>query len=303
MTTSKAWANSQRIPVSHRPSYKSIQTVSAAECLELIVGVFQAHFPGRDTGFLRTAFREVQRLFEGHYPGYQACDIAYHDFAHTYVASAAVARILDGHLKSGESPSLAPRDFELAIAGILLHDTGYIKKTGDCGGTGAKYTLTHAGRSVEFAQVLLTQLAATPDEVWTVQSAIRYAGLDDDTEVPAIAARGRFIGCVVGAGDILGQMAAPDYPERLPSLYNEFREAATAAGLAGTGIGSYQSATDLMGQTRAFYQTYVQRMLTTRWGRVHEALRYHFADGRNQYLDAIAQNLDRIDQLTRSEKS
>ena len=280
------------------PSRNDHQFVNATDCRELITSVFQAHYAGRDTSFLRAAFREVQRLFEGQYPGYQACDSAYHDFAHTRVATAAVARILDGHMKSGESPRLTPRDFELAIAAILLHDTGYIKKDGDHDGTGAKYTLTHASRSVEFAHVFLTHLAATPDEVWTVQAAIRYAGMEGE-ETPPVSARSRFIGCVVGAGDILGQMAAPDYPELLPSLYNEFHEATVFTGRFDTPIASYKSAVDLMRRTREFYQTFVQRMLTTRWGRVHEALRYHFADGRNHYLDAIARNLDRIDLLTR----
>ena len=239
-------------------------------------------------------------FFEGRFPGYQACDSVYHDFAHTNVACVAVTRILDGHLKSGEEPHITARDFELTIAAILLHDTGYIKKTGDHEGTGAKYTLVHPNRSVEFAHVLLAQLGVAPDEICKVQAAIRYAGLEDAHDDPAFSAHDRFIGCVVGSGDILGQMADPAYPERLPGLYDEFHEAKLFAGLDSTGIGSYQSATDLMRRTREFYETYVQRMLTTRWGRVHEVLRYHFADGRNQYLDAIALNLDKIDRLTRS---
>ena len=288
--------------MSRPASLSQSQVISATECLALITEVFQAHFPGRATGFLQTTFREVQRFFDGHYPGYQACDSAYHDFVHTCVTTAAVARILDGHLIGGVAPKMSPRDFELAIAAILLHDTGYIKKTGDRAGTGAKYTLTHATRSVEFAGVLLTQLAATPDEIATIQSAILYASMESDQGgAPAISDRGRFLGCVIGTGDILGQMAAPDYPDRIPNLYNEFREAAEFSQITGTGTGiaSYHSATDLMRRTREFYQTYVHQLLTTRFQGVHDSLRFHFADGRNQYLTAIAQNLDRVDALTR----
>ena len=57
-----------------------------------------------------------------------------------------------------------------------------------------------------------------------------------------------------------------------------------------------------MQRTREFYQTYLDKLLNGRWGRVHEVLRYHFADGRNYYLEAIARNLDRIDELVRKQK-
>ena len=288
--------------MSHPPSHKEYFALSAADCLALITSVCQAHFPGQDPGFLRSAFGAVQQFFAGRYPGYLACDSAYHNFDHTNVACAAVARILDGHIKRGAAPKITARDYELTIAAILLHDTGYIKKTGDHEGTGAKYTLVHPSRSVEFARVMLTQLAAAPDEIAMVQAAIRFAGTEDDQELPALAARDRFIGSVVGAGDILGQMANPDYPDQLPKLYREFREGAAFAGLHGTGIARYQSATDLMQRTREFYQAYLDKLLNGRWGRVHEVLRDHFADGRNYYLEAIERNLDRIDELTRNQK-
>ena len=284
--------------MSHRPNHNVCTPNTAADSLALIAGIFETHFPGRELNFLRAVFSEVQQLYAGHFPGYQACDSAYHDFTHTYVVTAAVARILDGHLKSAAAPRLTARDFELAIATSLLHDTGYIKNTGDRNGTGAKYTLTHPGRSSAVAQVLLSKLAATPAEIETVQSAILFAGLEEDAAEPAITARSRFIGSVVGSGDLLGQMATPDYPDQLTNLYHEFREATVFFGVAGTGIASYRNANDLMRRTREFYQTHVQKLLIERWGRVHDLLRYHFADGRNQYLDAIEQNLDRIDQLT-----
>lgn len=288
--------------MSHPPSHKEYFALSAADCLALITSVFQAHFPGQDPGFLRSAFGAVQQFFAGRYPGYQACDSVYHDFDHTNVACAAVARILDGHLKSGAPPKITARDFELTIAAILLHDTGYIKKTGDHEGTGAKYTLVHPSRSIEFARVMLTQLAAAPDEIAKVQAAIHFAGTENDEEIPALLPHDRFIGSVVGAGDILGQMATPDYPNQLPKLYREFREGAAFAGIHGTGIARYQSAADLMQRTREFYQTHALKLLIGRWGRVHEVLRCHFADGRNYYIEAIERNLDRIDELTRNQK-
>jgi len=206
--------------------------------LRLITGIFAQQFPLSESHFVETIFHEVHRLFDGRYPGYQASDSEYHDHIHTCVATVAAARILDGHITSGHLPKLTVRDFELAIAGILLHDTGYIKKAGETDGTGAKYTLIHANRSVDFAGVLLPRLGLTPDEVRTVQFAILFAGSENWSDSAGLTEQRRFIGCIVGAGDILGQMAAPDYPERLPDLYREFSEAANYTKLKNTGIAS-----------------------------------------------------------------
>ena len=45
--------------------------------------------------------------------------------------------------------------FEFGMLAILMHDTGYLKKRGDNEGTGAKYTLTHVDRSIQFAGELM----------------------------------------------------------------------------------------------------------------------------------------------------
>ena len=48
-------------------------------------------------------------------------------------------------------PKLNPRLFELAVAAVLLHDSGYLKLRSDNVGTGAKYTYCHVLRSCSFA--------------------------------------------------------------------------------------------------------------------------------------------------------
>jgi hypothetical protein len=109
--------------------------------------------------------------------------------------------------------------------------------------------------------------------------------------------RERFLGCALGTADILGQMAAPDYPERLPALYREFAEAAKDPAQSDAGIAAYRSAEDLIRRTRSFYDGYVRRMLDTEWDGVHRAYTYHFANGTNQYFTAINDNLARIDRI------
>ena len=43
--------------------------------------------------------------------------------------------LLDGHIKGASQPTITAREFELGIAAILLHDSGYIKQLGDNEGT------------------------------------------------------------------------------------------------------------------------------------------------------------------------
>ena len=272
-----------------------VQTCEALNCIKQILS---SHFSSESTAFVGRVFERVGELFEGQYPGYQASDTTYHDFTHTCEATVAVVRIVDGHLRSGKPPNLTHRDLELMVVASFLHDSGFIKEIGDDEGTGAKYTLTHVTRSGVFAAKFLEEFDVTPDEVRVVQLAIECTGIRVDVDsLPFNDDRERFIGCVVGTGDVLGQMAAPDYPEKLDRLYREFAEAATYPEASGTGIDTYTSVIDLMTRTRGFYRHYVQLMLETQWGGVYQALEHPFEGGENDYFQSIDANLDRIDQM------
>ena len=272
-----------------------VQTCEALNCIKQILS---SHFSSESTAFVDRVFERVGELFEGQYPGYQASDTTYHDFTHTCEATVAVVRIVDGHLRSGKPPNLTHRDLELMVVASFLHDSGFIKEIGDDEGTGAKYTLTHVTRSGVFTAKFLEEFDVTPDEVRVVQLAIECTGIRVDVDsLPFNDDRERFIGCVVGTGDVLGQMAAPDYPEKLDRLYREFAEAATYPEASGTGIDTYTSVIDLMTRTRGFYRHYVQLMLETQWGGVYQALEHPFEGGENDYFQSIDANLDRIDQM------
>ena len=260
--------------------------------------VISSHFPVHVSTCLPELFIRVDNLYRGNYSGYQGSDSAYHDLHHTCDATETTTRLLDGHIKGGMEPLLTARDFELAIAAALLHDSGFIKQVGDNEGTGAKYTLIHVDRSADFAGLFLPPLGLTADEVRMVQNAIHFTGINlrksrSKFRTPVE----KYIGCVVGTADILSQMAAIDYPKHLPELYKEYVEAAAYSGLHGTGIGSYQSATGLMQSTRNFYEVDVKRMLNEEWNGVYKDLEHHFSDGTNPYLSSIETNLERIDQL------
>lgn len=223
--------------------------------------------------FIDSVFARVQDLFAGRYPGYQACDTKFHDLTHTLDATTCLARILKGKVTA--------REFELAVAAVLLHDSGYLKEASDTAGTGAKYTLTHVERSAQFAGKFLAEFGVTGDEVRLVQLAIRCTGLRVDMSKMAFRdERERLIGCALGTGDMLGQLASETYPHRLRGLYEEFREG---------GVPGYASAEDLMRKTHAFWDTHVQAMLNTQWGGVYRQFDYE------PYFAAVRYNLDVID--------
>ena len=270
--------------------------VESDDTLNFVKNTFTSHVLGKSTIFLDKVFARVQDLFEGRYRGYQRSDTAYHDFKHTCEATVAVVRILDGHIKSRKFPAVSSRDFELIIAAILLHDSGFIKQVGDSEGTGAKYTLTHVERSQKFAANFLPEFGFTVGELILIQLLIDCTGVKVDVDnLPFYNDQERFLGRVLGTGDILGQMAAPDYPERLSRLYEEFTEAAAYSNTNGSRIEVYHSAEDLMRRTRDFYEGYVKQLLETQLGGVHKALLHHFNDGKNHYFDSIEANLDHIE--------
>ncbi|MDA2929589.1 hypothetical protein MYX84_06530 [Acidobacteria bacterium AH-259-O06] len=266
------------------------------QTLNFVEKTFTSHFSDRSTTFLCKVFGGVEDLFAGRYPGYQGSDTAYHDLTHTCEATVAVVRLLDGHIKRRKPPSVSWRDFELAVAAILLHDSGFMKQIGDNEGTGAKYTLVHVSRSGEFAAKFLPSFGVAADEIRVVQLAIDCTGVAVDVnELSFRSERERFLGCIIGTGDILGQMAAPNYPERLPGLYREFSEAAAHSKARKSWITDYTSAEELMRKTCHFYEGYVKWMLETQWDAVHEALLYHFQDGKNHYFKSIETNIERIE--------
>ena len=107
-----------------------------SQTLPFVLEIIARHFSNRDPQFMTAVFSAVSTLFDGKYPGYHHSDTAYHNFTHTSQATEAVARIADGHIRSGQTPHLTVRDLELAIAAILLHDIGYLKEAGDEGAPG-----------------------------------------------------------------------------------------------------------------------------------------------------------------------
>jgi hypothetical protein len=253
-------------------------------------------FPQGDVEFIPTIFRRVVSWFSGNYRDYQPIDAHYHDLEHTLQGITCMARLLCRRQSLGLQPQMTQRVFELGMLAMLMHDTGYLKKRGDAAGTGAKYTLIHVDRSIEFAGELMLGLDFPVDEILAVQNMIRCTGVNvkldsiqfqDDME--------RTAGFALGTADLLGQMAAADYVDKLPILYSEFAEAARYSpdGKMKAG-GFFASASDLMLKTPLFWENYVRKKISREFLGLYRAFNDPYPDGPNEYLDRIDANIARL---------
>jgi len=264
-----------------------------------VESIFSALFPAADSAFIARAFAWTEQFFTGRHPGYQAIDARYHDLEHTLQGTLCLARLLRGRHFAGVRPILTPRMFELGLLAILMHDTGYLKRTDDRDGTGAKYTLTHVRRSAEFAKTFLSDKGYTEAEIHAVQDMIRCTGVNVDlVAIPFTSELERIVGYALGTADLLGQMAAADYVEKLPVLYLEFEEAARFTGGESPRSIRFRSAAELMQNTPQFWQNYVWPKVNNDFGALHRFLIDPYPDGSNQYLESIRANLARLRELT-----
>ena len=133
---------------------------------------FTGMYPGASEKWLVRLFGDIDALFAGRNPAYAPIDLQYHNLRHTLMATVCMGVLLEGRRAADGGEMLRERDFELAIAGVLLHDAGYLKLKSDTLGTGAKYTFCHILRSCAFAASYLPLLGANDNEVENVISAI-----------------------------------------------------------------------------------------------------------------------------------
>jgi hypothetical protein len=246
--------------------------------------------PGNSLALARSTLHLVSELFAGRHWDFQPLTLRYHDAAHTFQATACFLDLVAGHNAAERAAPLHPREIELGIATMLFHDIGYVKQAGDFTGTGAKYTHCHVLRSTALAATLLPTLGLLPEEIEMVLGCIRCTGLNGDPRNTRFRDDShRTIGAMVATADYLGQMAAPEYPDKLQHLYAEFVEADEFANIP-AGKRAFRSADELIGRTRTFWDNFVHPKLIRDCA---DVLRYLAAPagGPNAYLDAVRENL------------
>ena len=228
-------------------------------------------------------------IFNGERPGYQAIDMQYHDLDHTLQVTMCMAHLLKGRREASAQPALGMREWELAILSALLHDTGFLKETGDNPGTGAKYTFTHEKRSCDFARKYLPELGVTKAEIEDICRAMMCTGPRNSIgNVPFQREEARQIALLLVTADYLAQMSAADYLEKLPRLYMEFLEAFDHEEVP-VEERPYKSLEQLLEMTPGFWRNFVIPLLE---GEAEGVYHYLSPEGEpNPYLVAIEKNL------------
>ncbi len=259
-----------------------------------VAASFRRMYPRRPTKRLRRVFNLVMDLFAGRHPDYAAIDLKYHDREHTLQATVCLVSLLEGRHFAKVQPSIDPGRLELAITAVLLHDSGFLRLRHDSAGSGAKYTFCHVLRSCALASSELPVLGFDRDELEAVMHAINCTGpVADVPRIPFRAPADRIVGCAVTTADFLAQMAAPDYPDELGLLYEEFRECDDFTRVPAKDR-AYRSARHLARETPAFWNKVVRRKLESDFLAVYRFLARPYPGGPNPYVAAVERNIAEI---------
>lgn len=255
----------------------------AEECL-------REFFADSDPALLRRAFADVQSLFHGQYPGYRASNTMYHDFEHTCSVVLAQTRLIHGAMSEGWR--FSELDAVKGLLASLYHDVGLIQAEDDTQGTGAKYTVGHEERSIQFMRQNLNG-SLPADDIEDMADCIRCTILAMPPARIAFRSESmRMMGWFLGSADLLAQIADRYYLEKLLLLFEEFKEAR---------LPGYDTPFDLLVKTRNFYQDVARKRLDNDLGRVDRYMRayfnHRFGVDRDFYAEAIHRNLDYLDTI------
>lgn len=262
--------------------------------LEEIKHNFIAHYPIEEFLPFRYIFKDFIDLMEGRFPGYRATNTKFHDIQHTTDVLLALSRLVDGYNIANKKNKISLKKAKLALIAGVFHDTGYLQTIDDQEGTGAKYTLVHVERSIEFTAKYMQQKNYSPLEFETVKNIILCTKLSVNplSDINFNDEEEKLLGLMLGTADLIGQMAGRTYLERLVFLFYEFKEA---------GIPGYTSEFDLLKKTKEFYDM-VKDRLDNKLGKVYQYLIHHFKKrykiNKNLYLVAIERAINYINTIS-----
>ncbi|MCC7517154.1 MAG: hypothetical protein IT470_07435 [Pseudomonadales bacterium] len=277
--------------------------VSQTVCIEDPLAVCQAvrvafvsRFPERDFALIETVFVDVAQLYRGENPHYHACDTDYHDLRHVLDVTLAVARLLIGYerVHANTADALGVERVQMGIVAALFHDIGYLRHVKDTRHRhGAEYTKTHVTRGTHF---LARYLPGIGRAAWVsrMRTLLHYTGYEKVVRMKN--QHDHMLGCLLGTGDLIAQMADRSYLERCrDSLYTEFRIGKVPAPKSTNGQ-PFESPAELLNQTPDFMRSTVDGRLNKLFGAVYRYAEQFF-DGENLYMIGLEKNCAFLQQL------
>jgi len=255
------------------------------EILKILDAIYP-DFTGEEVEILKDAFWDTVRLFKGQYPGYKACNTPYHDLEHSLTVSLSTTRLIDGAIIAGKK--ITPTTGSLGIIAALFHDVGLIQTIEDDEGTGAKYTIVHEERSIEFMKNYLRR-KHFPNEYIELSSQIIACTMMnlETSKINFKTGEVELIGKILGTADLYTQLADRLYLEKLLYLYREFQEG---------GINRFDSEYDLLKSTEDFYKNIAFKRFDDELSRVYKYMKLHFKErwgvNRDYYREGIDKNIE-----------
>jgi len=247
------------------------------EEVQVILGLISHDF---DPAPAISAFKTTVSLYGGTFPGYRACNTEYHNLRHTTDCFIAMARLTHGAIL--EQETFTHRNIAIGLIAALFHDVGYIQEQSDTGGTGAKHTLGHVRRSMDFLERHGSEQGLTGDEIEAGRLIILCTDLTVDIHaIPFPSSETALLGRILGSADILAQMADRTYLEKLLFLYHEFREAK---------VGDYENELDLLNKSVGFFD-YVAGRLNTALDNTNRFMLSHFASRWDMHKDLYQESI------------
>jgi len=270
--------------------YELIKSDTAEAVLDEVLLILKSISTDVDSAPVSSAFMTTLELFKGTYLGYQACNTEFHDLRHSIETLLAMARLIHGAVIDGKN--FTNDQIVVALIAAILHDAGYIQEGSDRGGTGAKYTASHVQRSMDFLERYGKEAGLSDEAVATGRTMIHCTDLSVDIKAIAFPSiEIQMLSKMLGAADLLAQMADRTYLEKLLFLYHEFSEAQ---------VGDYESELDLLEKTVGFYDFIAHRLEST-LDSTDGFMISHFAErwkiNRNLYQEAIERQKNYLMQI------
>lgn len=238
---------------------------SPSAILDEVVFILTLTDPAMDPSPVINAFNLTVSLYRGYWPAERACNTGYHNLKHITDTILAMARLIHGAFQ--DNFKFTQRQILTALVAAMIHDSGYIQDKTDLEGTGAKYTLVHVQRSMDFANRYGRRFGLTQKEVPDCQAMINATDLSINVNsIPFPSAPCAMLARMLAAADLMAQMGDRTYLEKLLLLYFEFREGS---------VGSYRNSLDLLNKTVNFYEFITKRFKSQLQG-VNRFMRLHF---------------------------
>lgn len=246
----------------------------------------------------QAVYEDIIALFNGKYPGYRASNTKYHNLEHTIMVALAAARLIHGCVKGGFV--FKHEHILLGLLAALFHDSGLIQTEHDRKGTGAKYTIGHEQRSVDFMRKNLALKKFSARQMDDCEQLIKCTNLKIDiSDIPFRSNELETLGKIVASADLLGQIADRHYLEKLILLFKEFEEA---------GLPGFASEWELIEKTEGFYKNVAKKRLTRDLDNISTYMKFHFKDrwniNRDLYAVSIKNNISYLkSMLSQGEKN